>query len=198
MDIDNLGKAFYNVNMKEEEILENYKKYLIDFHVWKIDASEKKRQIREQDFPSLYSDEELSEVILNSKRFSKKIANELAMKSEYDNGRFSVSMQLPQDAVKYVSNGCSGDYKADVWIFINGHYMNVSLYMLKSFLGEKFSLSIEDEFVERYNKKKKTCTILFKPHLKVSVRPRDLNAFLANKYAPSDEVENEEQMELGL
>lgn len=184
--------------MENEKILEEYKKYLIDFHVWKIDANEKRLQKREQEFPSLYSDEELGEIVSNSKRFSKKIANELAMKSKYDGGKFFVSLQLPQDSVTYVSNGCSGDYKADVWIYINGHYMNVSLHLLKNFLGKKFSLSIEDEFVERYNKKKKTCTILFKPHLKVSVRPKDLNAFLSNNYSLSDEAENEEQMELGL
>lgn len=187
--------SFYNACMNKEEILESYKKYLIDFHVWKIDASEKRRQQREQNFSSLYSDEELNEIISNSQRFSKAIVNELAMAGEYSNGKLFASMQLPNDAISYVSTGCSGDYKPDVLFFFDRRKMNVSLYLLKEFLGKKFSLSIEDEFFERTNKRKKTCTIIFKPHLKASVKAKDFTFYLTEDNMLD---EPSEQLELGF
>jgi len=130
--------------MFEKFNLEYYKEYLISFFRCEIDNSDIKKNERRKYLEQRYSDEELFEIIENTREFIMSLIEQIT-----SNNVPYIFVNLIT-SLEYISTNCTGGFQADTLIpideFDEGKF--ISKHLLKLVLGQKIFIETESEEIE--------------------------------------------------
>lgn len=119
--------------------LEYYKNYLISYYKYNYDNTEEMKLKRQEYIESSYSDEELIDIIENTKEFIFNIINNI---KEYKTNYLSIDLISEHEIIR---NNCTGGFYPDILIPIDelDEEKLISRYLLKLFLGNNFNIFID-------------------------------------------------------
>ena len=119
--------------------LDNYKEYLISYYHYECDNSDSKKENRRILIEQRYSDDDLLEIIHNTKKFI-----EILMERTINSNRTYIEFEISGDN-KNIFTNCTGGYSPDtlIPIFTDDEDNYISKYLLKQFLGSSFMVDFD-------------------------------------------------------
>lgn len=130
--------------MFENFNLDYYKNYLVSFFKYEVDNSEVKKNERRKYLEQSYSDEELLEIIENTKEFIMELIQKITAD---DTPYISIMLTI---SLKYISTNCCGGFQADTLIPVDEYDEGkfISQHLLKMFLGRNIFVETRSEEID--------------------------------------------------